>query len=147
MKRSLQRMAVTIASIVLAGVALSAPAYADSGGGCGTPNAAGTSACISVHSGTTGPIWADFYIPFPTHNGEFTARVSVLEACTNGGITGPNIGYWLIQSSHSPSYSISKITCGSGQGSPYAITAVYLYKQGYSGSDYSYYVTSPKLFW
>src|SRR4051812_37808050 len=79
----LLRLGAVSLAVAAAGVAVgAAPAAADSGGGCSqTGNA---SVCISVRSGTTGPLIADYYLDVRSR-GESRAIAWVEQGGTGDG--------------------------------------------------------------
>jgi hypothetical protein len=114
-------------------VASAAPAAADSGGGCKLTVRANV--CISVHSGTTNPLYFDYYV---TPYNEWGGDASVEWLC-GGSYAYDYLGWWAPVNGHSPVYSRTKQAgCNSAR------TFVHIYASGY---NYLYTAYSPWQYW
>jgi hypothetical protein len=100
MSRIARRLHLALATaIAIAIVASATPAYADSGGGCAWTN--NSQVCISVHSGTTNPLYFDYYV-YP--GSEYLGDASVEWLC-GGSYSYTYLGQWSPTWGHSPVYS------------------------------------------
>jgi len=129
----------TIALFVTLSVAT--PAFADSGGGCRNdashPQAR---VCISVHSGTTDPLWSDSYIN-SRPLGEYRILTYVDGYCPNTGPFAVYLGNWVISGgTHSPAYPFYKPCSSSG----FAYTVTEYYNSSWA---YLYTAFSPTQNW
>jgi hypothetical protein len=134
------RRAVAVLVVAAAAVlGLAAPASADSGGGCRTSaQNSYVKVCISVRSGTTNPLWADFYID-RAGRGERLTNTYINGGCSNGVFFGHFVGSWTVGGTHSPQWSYTK-PCASGNA--YTHTAFYN-----SSGVFIYSSDSPKQYW
>lgn len=117
MKRWYRLVAAASVSFLLV-TAVATPASADSGGGCATKENARP--CISVASGTTDPLLADFYISDFRH-GEYYYRLWIYV----NGAAYPKAGYTrLDHTGHYPSWRYTQPK-GSNFGSAYTYVEFY----------------------
>ncbi|MGW3853353.1 hypothetical protein [Micromonospora arida] len=139
MLRSMARIGAIVLVLATAALALSAPAAADSGGGCRNHGSySNPYVCISVRSGTTNPLIGDFYLN-STPSGERRANIQIIAWC-GGSIAAISDPYWwTIVPNHSPTVGLNK-PCSSG----YARTNVNFYNVN---NSFMYTATSPYQYW
>jgi hypothetical protein len=130
-------LARSLAAVVLvAAVGSATPAYADYGGGCKwTFNA---QVCISVQSGTTNPLYFDYYI-WPSAY-EYHGAALVEWIC-GASYAWDYLGNWEPVGGHSPVYSLPK-----RQNCTSARTLVDFYRLN-PGYEYMYTAVSPWQYW
>jgi hypothetical protein len=135
MKRFLRLCAVSLV-VMTAAVAVGAtPAAADSGGGCKTT--VNAYVCISVRTGTTGPLIADYYIDVKSR-GEWRGIAYVEQGGTGDGCYNDfQVGVWNNVGGHSPVYTRGKV-CHSAR------TIVDFYN---SSGGFLYSAYSPTQYW
>jgi len=141
MPRSATKVSTGVAMLaVAAGVlGVGTPASADSGGGCQRASQNSfVSLCISVRSGTSNPLWADFYVDRASQ-GESLTKTYINVSCSNGTFYGHFAGNWNINGTHSPQWSYTK-PCSSGHG--YTHTVFYN-----SSGNFIYSADSPNQYW
>ncbi|MFI6239454.1 hypothetical protein ACIBEF_06210 [Micromonospora sp. NPDC050795] len=132
------RIGAIVLVLATAALAPSAPASADSGGGCRNYGAySNPYVCISVRSGTTNPLIGDFYLN-STPSGERTANIQIIAWCGNSA-TFTNPYWWTIVPNHSPQIAMNK-PCSSG----YAYTRAAFYN---ASNSYMYTATSLTQYW
>jgi hypothetical protein len=112
------------------------PAAADSGGGCRQTNNAYV--CISVRTGTTGPLIADYYINVKSR-GEYKGIAYVEQGGTAGDscYNDWQVGVWFLVGGHSPVYERGKV-CRSAR------TVVEFYD---INNRFIYSAVSPRQYW
>jgi hypothetical protein len=138
MRRWLRLCAATLIMAATGVVIGAAPANADSGGGCWQPPSNYNAyVCISVRTGTTGPLIADYYINV-TSRGEWRGITWIEQGGSFDGCYNDfQAGVWNYVGGHSPVYTRGKI-CHQAR------TVVQFYNVN---GGFLYSATSPWMYW
>jgi hypothetical protein len=139
LRRLLQGGALALA-VTAALLVPSAPALADTGGGCQNSHTySNPYTCVSVSSGTTNPLRGDAYLN-NRYYGETYAYVHVYIQCHSTGAWYHAGGvYWNLNNTHSPVVPLNKPCATNGHG--------YTYVEYYTPSGYLYPSFSPNQYW